>query len=181
MGRRTFFPPALALLAALGVTPPSAVAQPTAIENAGIEPAFPRVRTTNPAIATLLRRGAEASATFKQLVATIDATDGIVFIEEGKCGHSVHACLLLSVTMAGPNRVLRVNIDTHDAAREVISSIGHELWHAIEALKEPSVRDGRSLFNFFQQEGPTDCGRFETEGAIHAGLAVRSEIGAVKR
>lgn len=39
------------------------------------------------------------------LVELINATDGILYVVEGECGHGVRACLLPTMTMAGPNRV----------------------------------------------------------------------------
>ena len=65
----------------------------------------PRVRSNSARIVDAIARGVERSATFRGLVDTIDATDGLVFVEEGRCGHSgIRACLLLSVTIAGPHR-----------------------------------------------------------------------------
>jgi hypothetical protein len=33
------------------------------------------------------------------------------------------------------------------------------------------------MYLFYQHEGPTNSGRFETEAAVFAGLAVREELG----
>ena len=64
-------------------------------------------------IVEAIARGVERSATFRGLVDTIDATDGLVFVEDGACAHTgVRACLLLSVTVAGPNRLLRIFVDS---------------------------------------------------------------------
>jgi hypothetical protein len=62
----------------------------------------------------------------------------------------VRACLVLSVKVAGPYRLLRILIDTRKAAGdELMAAIGHELWHAIEALSDPSVTDNPSIYQFF--------------------------------
>jgi hypothetical protein len=134
-------------------------------------------------IAALIQRGRDQSVTFRRLVATIDGTDGMVFVEEGKCGHGVKACLAMSVKVAGPHRLLRVVVSTREDERDVIASIGHELWHAIEVLSRPAIRSDAALLRFFhQQQGlPTESGRFETQAAVHAGLDVRAELGAAKR
>jgi hypothetical protein len=46
---------------------------------------IPRVRPTDVRIATLLARGAEQSATFRSLLDRINTTDGIVYVEAGRC------------------------------------------------------------------------------------------------
>ncbi len=75
------------------------------------EPPMMRVRSNgDPVVAKLLDDAFERSATFRRLVETINDTDGIVYIEQGKCGSGFH-CLLMSVTVAGPNRVLHVRVD----------------------------------------------------------------------
>jgi len=53
----------------------------------------PRVRSTSARLHALIRKGSELSPTFEGLLASIEATDGIVYVDEGKCPHSVSACL----------------------------------------------------------------------------------------
>jgi hypothetical protein len=65
-------------------------------------PVLVRDRTHSPAIATLIQEATERSATFRTLVETINASDGIVYVNEGHCGHGVRACVV-TVTAAGPN------------------------------------------------------------------------------
>ena len=64
----------------------------------------PRVRSTNPAIAEAIAEGEARSVTFRSLVRTIEGTDGIVYVERGRCGHGVPACLSLSVVSGGRQR-----------------------------------------------------------------------------
>jgi hypothetical protein len=136
---------------------------------------FDRVRSTNPAIAVAIREATDRSATFRRLVDTIEATNGLVYVEEGLCGHSVRACLLLSIKVAGPVRLLRILVDTRKTDRELIGSIGHELQHAVEVLSDPSVTDYHKVYSFYQQEGRTGSDRFETAAAVRAGLDVLAE------
>ncbi len=89
---------------------------------------------------------------------------------------------MMSVKVAGPYRLLRILVDTRKAVgSELLAAIGHELWHAIEALDNPYVIDDRSILQYFHRIAPTDSGRFETEEAIHAGLAVLEEVKARER
>src|SRR4029453_1139619 len=116
---------------------------------------IPRVRSDNPVIARLIERATERSPTFKDLVCAIDRPDGLVYVEEGACRHSVLACLALSVKIAGPNRLLRILVNTRKSDCDVMASIGHELRHALEVLSDLNVRRNRDMFFFFHREGPT--------------------------
>src|SRR5262245_23966644 len=68
----------------------------------------PRVRTGDPDISILIQRATVLSPTFRRLAEAIQATDGIVYVQRGRCGHRVHTCLLFWMTVAGSNRILRV-------------------------------------------------------------------------
>jgi hypothetical protein len=154
----------------------------SAVYAAAAEPDAPpatHIRTSSPAIAALIHDASVRSATFRQIVETIDASDGIVYVEEGKCGHSVRACLVLGIAVSGPNRLLRVLIDPRKADWDLQGSIGHELRHAIEVLSNLAVRSNGAMYNFFARgEGSHQVGGFETEAAIRAGEAVRAELRA---
>jgi len=138
--------------------------------------AISRVRSTDKRITALLARGAEQSATFRSLLDTIAATDGIVYVEAGRCG-GVRACLTLKLAVAGPYRILWIFVDTRRAACDVIVSIGHELWHAVEVLREPSIRSDGALY-FFVTKGHSGNPppRVETGVAIEVEEDVRSEL-----
>ena len=140
---------------------------------------MPRVRANGDAsIAALIREATERSATFRRLVATIDASDGIVYVEYGTCGHHVRACLAFTVQQAGPNRILRIVVEAHRDHGELLAAIGHELQHAVEALGDPHVTDFHSLYSFFDRIAPTDKDRFETIAAIQTEMDVFAELRA---
>ena len=145
-------------------------------------PEIPRVRSTDPTIRGLIDKAAKLSSTFRQLIETINATNGIVYADPGRCGHGVRACLVLTVTVAGPNRLLRIVVDTRKTDCALIASIGHELWHAIEVLREPSLTSDAALFFFYAREGRhgdrdgDPLGAWETQAAVKTGNAVRAEL-----
>jgi hypothetical protein len=136
-----------------------------------------RVRSERPQIAALIEEGIARSRTFAELVSAIDRTDGLVYVDEGKCPHGVRACLAISVTVAGPYRLLRIRIDSHRPRRAVVASLGHELRHAVEVLREPGIRNNFALFHFLQLTTPTAQATFETRAAIQAGMDVCAELG----
>jgi hypothetical protein len=135
-----------------------------------------RVRGVSTRVVAVISEAAAQSPTFRALVDEIDTTDGIVYVAEGQCGHGVQACLLVTMTIAGPNRVLRILVDPRKADRDLMGSIGHELQHAIEVLSHRSVRNYSAMILLFK-EMCDGCGRrFETDAAIRAGVAVRGEL-----
>jgi len=138
---------------------------------------MPHVRDNGDArIATLLQEGIRRSATLRGLVAQVDSSDGIVYIEEGRCRYSARACLSHSVIIAGPYRLLRIHIDTARGRNEVIAVFGHELQHAIEVLSRPQLRTMQAVMHFYESEGTRAEGRFETTAALAAELAVLREL-----
>jgi hypothetical protein len=124
----------------------------------------------------IINEAAAQSTTFRGLVDQIGTTDGIVYVAEGECGHGVQACLLLTMTAMGPNRVLRILVDRRREDRDLMGSIGHELQHAVEVLSHRSVRSYGAMILLYKQmcDG---CGRrFETPAAIAVGDTVRAEL-----
>jgi hypothetical protein len=144
-----------------------------------------RVRSESPEIAAVISRASEVSATFRRLVATIDRTDGLVYVDNGKCGHGVRACLVLSVQVAGPFRILRIRVDSRRLDCGLMASMGHELQHAIEILSHPQVTSGAAAYLLYDriagQGTGADQGRFETAAAHRAGLDVRHEACKAER
>ena len=137
---------------------------------------LPRLRGSDPAIAAAIEQAHKQSPTFKQLLAAIDRTDGIVYVHYGACGRNVRACLLLAVTQAGPNRILHIRVDHRRHGHDLMAAIGHELRHAVELLNEPTVVDGNTAHNFYQRVAPTESYSFETEEAIEIELKIDKEL-----
>ncbi len=135
-----------------------------------------RVRSTDPAIAAALAAGQSRSATFRSLVDQIERTDGIVYVERGRCGHGVAACLSLSVHSGGGYRLLRILVHSVDNLVSLVSTLGHELRHAVELLSEPSIGTTAAAYNYYVREAPTARDAFETGAAIRAGTQVESEF-----
>lgn len=135
------------------------------------------VRSSRPALVTLIARATKQSPTFRGLIETIEASDGIVYVEVGQCGHYVRSCLV-GVTTAGRFRMLWIEVDTERTDVDLIASIAHELQHAVEILSHSNVRSSAGMFSFYTRQGKRARGptAFETEAAIDAGNAVRTEI-----
>jgi hypothetical protein len=142
-------------------------------------PDVPRVRSDDPTLARLIAQASEQSSTFRRELDLIGRTNGIVYVSKGRCGQGVHACLRPTVDLAGPFRLLRVQVDLTRSEAETIGSIGHELWHAIEVLmSDPPVTTLAGMVFFFRQFG--DGIRFETAAATKAGADVFYEVRAAR-
>jgi hypothetical protein len=142
---------------------------------ASLVPRFVRLRTVGSTLAAIVTDAAVRSATFRQLAHSISQTDGIVYVEDGVCGHGVRACLV-AVTTAGANRIVRVRVDAKAADWHLMGSIGHELQHAVEVLSSPVVTNTRALYLFYQRNGIRTGSVFETAAAVRAGNEVRAEV-----
>src|SRR5262245_53862473 len=70
-----------------------------------------QIRTSEPMVKAVMQSAVDRSATFRKMVAIIDASDSYVYVEEGKCSHSVRACFV-SVTASSTNRYMRVLVDS---------------------------------------------------------------------
>ena len=160
---------------ALGVAALAAALSAVAVQPVAAQ-AFPRVRSHSARIVDAIARGTGASPTFRRLVETIDATDGLVFVDEGRCGGGVRACLLPLVTLAGPSRLLRILVNLRKAPGcETFEMIGHELQHAIEVLSHAGIRSDVQVYHFFHRVGRTSADRFETDAAMQVGIAIGDE------
>ncbi len=169
---------AAVVVAALGWTS-SAVATESSAAVASQQPLMApdaRVRGLSLRVVAILIEAAEQSTTFGGLVDRISTTDGIVYVEEGQCGHGVRACLSLTMTLAGPNRVLRILVDPRKSDRDLMESIGHELQHAVEVLSNRTVRSAGAMYLLYHKVCDGCHSRFETDAAIGAGNAVRREL-----
>ena len=173
---RSIFPVLAVALFGSGLPPGSGAALAAAT-------ALPRVRSSHPYIRAMMAEAQVRSSTFQQLVHRLEATDGIVYVEEGECRHGVRACLVPLLASAGSFRILRVVIDARQRDWDVMASIAHELQHAYEALSEPSITDSVALhFFILMGSGHGLAGdAHETQAAVRVGDAVKKEVAAFAR
>lgn len=144
--------------------------------------AYAEIRTSSPGLAALIRTGTEVSPTLRRLSESIEASDGIVYIEQGYCGNErIRACLAHRITISGENRMLYVFVDDSRAKVHLLGAIGHELQHALEVLRDPTIRTGLAVKRLYWIRGVRVGGVFETYEAIDAGNAVREELVRARR
>ena len=142
----------------------------------GLSQEVPRVRTEDTELSRLIEVARARSSTFRQLLHAIEATNGVVYVIRGKCGHRVRACLVLWMGVTDQHRFLRVVVEDANPEVEAMASIGHELKHALEVLSDPKVVSGHGMLALYKRNGAIQSETFETEEAIATGNAVFNEL-----
>jgi hypothetical protein len=138
-----------------------------------------RLRPQSPRVARWIADGMARSATFRDLVARIEASDVIVYLEtQPALGQGLSACL---TWMGGTPqaRYLRASVRPDLSARDALAMIAHELQHVVELIDHPTVQSERGLTDLYQRIGHrtgTTGDRWDTTAALKAGDRVRTEL-----
>jgi hypothetical protein len=137
-----------------------------------------RVRTINRRTEKLLREGMRRSRTFAELVARLQQTDVIVYVEPSfGLPPEIAGRILLQAT-AGNQRYLRMQVRSTLQGDQMIAVIAHELQHALEVAADPTVVDDAGLVALYRRIGHASLSShsYDTEAARSAGHAVRDEL-----
>ena len=149
---------------------------------AGTEPRDgSHVRTTEKQLRTVIDEGRARSAFFRSLVARLDGSDVIVYVEP-ECPMSSRMFGRLTLLGAGGDRrYVNVRISCMLTLPQQIAALGHELRHAVEIADAPSVVDDASLAAEYRRVGYSSRalpsgGGFESRAAIEAARQVWSDL-----
>jgi hypothetical protein len=141
---------------------------------------FAHVRPVDHTCAAWLRRGIEASPTLRAMVARIQSSDIIVYLE---CGQRLRTGVVGITRLAvhtGRYRYVRVSIGNDAAGQAAIATLGHELFHVTELAAAPHVIDGQSVRELYMTLGHQTCSGdppcFDTADARRAGDRVLREL-----
>jgi hypothetical protein len=147
------------------------------------------VRSTDPVIAAALAEGLQQSDVIRRLVATIDASNVIVYLARGDCPTPAVACLMLP--SSGPDvRHVRINFELPIGlgklggwfGDELSVALAHELQHAAEIAGWPEVVDTRTLQAAYSRPGvDRGASHLDTDAAVQAGNARRAELLRARR
>ena len=150
----------------------------TASKAALLESPYRHVRTTNANVQGLLERGVAKSPTFAALLARLNASDVIVYIEQTVDLPKTLQGRLLLMPLANHQRYLRIQINRDGSQNELVATIGHELRHAIEVAEASDVRDETALERLYRRIGMGSSGEhtYDTEAARTTGRRVRKEL-----
>ena len=136
------------------------------------------MRGATPQITALIKRAISRSPTFSALVAALNQTDVIVYIERTRRLPSGVDGQLAFSGAVGPLRYLRAQIIIDLEEDAMLSVAGHELQHALEVAAHPEVRDTATLGTLYERIGigMSHRGRYDTAAAQQAGRKVRNEL-----
>jgi hypothetical protein len=134
--------------------------------------------------ATLLAEATTGSPVVRDLVARLEATDLVVYLEDAAegCAPDLRACLRFLVA-AGGVRYVVVRVDRWGVSPwDRIGWLAHELQHAVEIAGAPEVRDAITLARFYGGVGwQSGRNRFETSLARAAGTLARQQLDGTRR
>jgi hypothetical protein len=137
------------------------------------------VRATGRAVPGLLRTGFAQSPTFAALLARLERSDVLVYIEEVPRLPGALEGRLLMLPPAHGFRYLRIQVTLRGSPPDSIATIGHELRHAIEVAEATTVIDTEGLIALYHRIG-VDHGHnlFDTLEAQQTGKKVLKELAA---
>jgi len=156
----------LALASTMPISPSAALESPTR-----------HIRSAFPYVNSLLRDGFYRSPTFARLVARLEHSDLIIYVEllpqmpagvEGR---------LLMLPRAHDNRYVRIQIGLQGSETDAIALLGHELQHATELADAPLVTDMNAFVALYERIGQrSGWHQYETAAAQDAARQVRREL-----
>jgi|SRR5829696_3937777 len=162
-------------LAALFFAPPLPFEPLT--ESAVLEAPTRHIRSADKSVRHLLRRGYRNSATFADLVARLQRSDVIVYIEEVARLPGALEGRMMMLPRAHGHRYVRIQIALRGSPEDSVAVLGHELRHAVEVADATDVNDTAGLARLYQRIG-TRTGQhlYDTLGAQETGRIVRREL-----
>ena len=139
------------------------------------------VRTNDSRMRAVIADGIAGSAFFRDLVAQLDASDVIAYVESDCLMPPPLAGRLTFMSSAGGRRYVMVRIACSLEGRGQIAMLGHELRHAVEIADTDSVVDEPSLAQAYRRIGfASNAVRpgagYDSKVAIEAGRRVWDEL-----
>jgi hypothetical protein len=144
---------------------------------AALESPQRHVRTTDRSARQLLKRGFTRSVTFARLLARLEQSDVIVYVEEVPRLPGGLEGRMMMLPRAHAVRYVRIQITMRGSPDDSIALLGHELQHAIEIAEAPEVADQADMVKLYQRIGVRGGEHvYETIGAQKMGRAIRKEL-----
>lgn len=126
------------------------------------------IRCQNHRILEVFEYASTRSATFRNVVATVESSNVIVSVAEGPCQNSaIRGCLQLLQATPDVRHVI-IRIDPRQPVIVVVRQLAHELQHAAEIAAAPEVIDAASLRHLYATigfSGVTAVDLFESRAA----------------
>jgi hypothetical protein len=139
--------------------------------------AVARLRPASSFEALILEEGLCSSATLRSLVATLETSDLIVYVNVRRLSSRGLAGGLQFVAATATSRVLRIVIGLTVDRTARIALLGHELQHAVEVAGAPNIRSSTALADYYRSHGVPGATQhaYETEAARLTAERIRRE------
>jgi hypothetical protein len=139
------------------------------------------VRTPDARLRAAIDDGVERSPLFRDLIAQLDASDVIVYVQIDRSMPAQLQGRLALLSVAGGRRYLIVRIACFLTSLQQTAILGHELQHAVEIANAESVVDEASLAAEYRKigfgSGALRAGTgYDSRAAIEAGQRVWHEL-----
>lgn len=147
-------------------------------------PRYCQVRSSDQRINVAVEQGLRESATFRELVDRINASDVVVYIaaDARQLPPGVDGRLTF-LSAAGGFRYVVVHVNTTLTQPRLVSLIGHELQHAREIADTVAIIDAPSMareyaggLGFHNRYATNDRRTFDSRAAVRAGEQVLKEV-----
>jgi hypothetical protein len=154
---------------------------PGAVADDPIGKLFTRVRSTDRFMIALVREGYDRSATFRELVERLQASNITVFVLPGYCSGGRFRACLVSVSGSDRARHIRIKVDPHTTNDRLIATVAHELQHAVEIAEHLEVLDASSALALYRRISVGRCRQglsdeCETARALETERTVLAEL-----
>jgi hypothetical protein len=137
------------------------------------------VRTMNADVQRLLASGIDRSPTFHAMMARLEGTDVIVYIEPVPMLPGTLVGRLVMLPYGGSQRYLRIQVTFGQSSADTIALIGHELRHALEIAEARNVVDEKDLIALYRRIGDRareGLHQYDTAAARSTGQRVSREL-----
>jgi hypothetical protein len=134
----------------------------------------PHLRATSPAMRSLIDEATVSSPIVNQLIARLQHSDTIVYVELTGAPDVPRARTTLAA--ATPDvRFLRISINVLIPPMDRVPLLAHELQHATEIAGDPDARDEDGIRELYRHIGLGAADRYETIAATEIERRVRAE------
>jgi hypothetical protein len=139
-----------------------------------------QVRAVDGRAAAALAEGVRRSPTLAALVAAINRSDVIAYVESVHTLPPMVSGRMVLTTRGTRVRYVRIEVSTRLFPDELISTIAHELQHAVELAEHPAGPAESAFIELNQRIAASAMFGFDTEAAVRVGEQVMRELGQRK-
>jgi hypothetical protein len=136
-----------------------------------------RIRSVDHSVRRLMRRGYRNSATFAGLVARLQRSDVIVYVEDVPRLPGGLEGRMMMLPRSNGYRYVRIQLALRGAPEDAIAVLAHELQHAVEVAEAVEVNDTDGLQRLYERIGVRSGPLvYDTVAAQQTGRIVRREL-----